>query len=60
MPSGCDGSVGHIDGYEASKWLRYCNTVKLNWSGKIRHLKARLNQKYEGIYILKKHIQDDI
>ena len=21
-PTGCDGSVGHLDGYDASYWLR--------------------------------------
>ena len=35
-PTGRDSSVGLRDGYDASKWLTHCNTVKFVWSGEIK------------------------
>ena len=49
-PTGWDGSVGHLDGYDASYWLRYCNTVKLIWRRKIKQMKTRLIWKYAVYY----------
>ena len=40
-PTGLDGIVDLFDGCDASQWLRYCNTVKLISSGKIKQMKAR-------------------
>ena len=41
-PIGLDGIVALLGGYDASQWLRYCNTVKLISSGKIKQMKAGL------------------
>ena len=41
-PTDWDGSVCHLDGYDASIWLRYCNSVKPIWSGKIKTWGTRL------------------
>ena len=42
QPTGLDGNVVLLEGYDASKCLRYCNTLKLILSGKIKQMKARL------------------
>ena len=60
LPTGLDGIVVLLDGYEASLLLRYCNTVKLIWSGKIKQKNARLIWKYVGYYRSTKHIQTDV
>ena len=49
-PTGWDGSVGHLDGYDASQWLRDGNTVKLIGSGKIKQMKEKLIWKYVESY----------
>ena len=41
-PTGCDGSVVLLDGYDASKWLRYCYMVKFIWNGEIKQMKNGL------------------
>ena len=48
------------DGYDASQLLRFCNTVKFIWSGKLKQMKAKLIWKYVGIYMSTKQIQTDI
>ena len=46
-PTGVDGSVILLDGYDASKWLRYCYTVKFIWSGEIK----QMNEAFMWIYV---------
>ena len=58
-PIGLDGSVGHFDGYDASEWLRYGNTVKFIWSGNIKLMKARLVWNYMCYYMSTEHIHSD-
>ena len=59
-PTGLDGFVVLLDGYDAPLRLKYCNTVKIIWSGKIKQMKASLIWKHVGIYMSTKHIQTDI
>ena len=59
-PVGLEGIVVPHDGYNASYWFRFCITVKLVWSVKIKQMKARLIWKYEGIYLSTKHLQTDV
>ena len=42
LPNGTDGIVVLLDGYDAPLWLRYCNTVKMISSCKMKQMKARL------------------
>ena len=51
LPTGLDGTVVLVDGYNAPKCLRYCHTVKIILSGKIKLVKARIIWKYVGIYM---------
>ena len=37
-PTGWDSSVCLLAGYDASKWLTHCNSVKFVWSGEIKQL----------------------
>ena len=60
LPSGCDGSVGHLDLNGAPYRLRHSSTVKFIWSGEIHQMNARLTWKYAGYYMSTKHIQKDI
>ena len=39
-PTGLDGIVALLDGYDASLWLRFCNTAKLILSVNIRQKMA--------------------
>ena len=55
-----DSSVDHSDGSDSSLWHRYCNTVKLIWSGKIKQMMARLIWNDVGYYTSTKHIQTDV
>ena len=41
-PSGGDGIVVLLDDCDDSLLLRYCSTVKLTISGKVKQMKARL------------------
>ena len=41
QPTGLDGIVIVIDGYDASERLTYCNTVNLIRCDKIKQMKAR-------------------
>ena len=59
-PAGLEGIVALLDGYDASQLLRFCNTDKFIWSGKIKQMKARLMWKYVGNYMSTKHIKTDI
>ena len=47
--NGWDGSAGHIDGYDASQWIKYCNTVKLVWRGEIQHRKGGLGERMRDV-----------
>ena len=40
-PTGLDGIVIFLDGYDASQWLRFCKTVKFIGNGEIKQMKAR-------------------
>ena len=50
-PTGWDGSVGLLDGYNASKWLRCSNMVKFIWSGDIKQTKGGSIRIYVGYYM---------
>ena len=41
LTTGWDVIVVPLDGYVASQWLRFCNTVKFIGNGEIKHMKAR-------------------
>ena len=41
-PTGLDDIVVLHDFYDASEWLRSCNTILLIWSGKIKQMKEML------------------
>ena len=49
--SGWDGSVGHLDGDDASQCLRYSNKIKLIWSGEIKQMKEGHMWIYVGYYM---------
>ena len=59
-PVGLEGIVALLDGHDASHSLRFCNTVKFIWSGKVKQMKARLVWNYFLIYMSTYHIQTDI
>ena len=46
-------SVVHLDGYDASKWLRYCITVKLIWTAKTKQMKVWIISKHVGYFMWK-------
>ena len=58
-PTSLNGIVVLLDGYDASLWLRYCNTVKIIWSCKVKQTKTRLTWKYVGYYMSTKHVQKE-
>ena len=60
QPAGFAGILLDLDGYDAEYRLRYCNTVKHIWSGKIKQVKARQVWKYVGTDMSTKHIETDI
>ena len=59
-PPGLNGIVSLLDGYDASKLLRLCNTVKFISNVKVKQTNAKLNWKYGGIYMSTKHTQTDL
>ena len=48
-PTGCDGSVGLFDGFDAPEWLRYSNSVEFNCSGNDKTIKRVVWVKICGI-----------
>ena len=46
-----DGILGLRDGCGASKWLRYCNTVKFILSGETKQTKEGFMWIYVGYYM---------
>ena len=50
-PTGWFGSVGLLDGYDASKCLGYCNTVKFIWIGDMKQMKEGFMWIYVWYYM---------
>ena len=50
-PTSWFGSVGLLDGYDDSKCLGYCNTVKLIWSGDMNQIKEGFMWIYVWYYM---------
>ena len=59
-PTGWDGSVGHFDGYDASYWLRYCNSFQFVWNCEVKLMYSVFMWIYVGYYMSNKCIQTDI